>query len=1135
MNAPETPTLTHARWRWRSLSFHARHHLGVVLAAAVAATVLVGALTVGDSVRETLRRRALDRIGAAQHVLDGGDRYFEARPGGPTSPFTLTNQLSTFALRLPGVVTRQDGAARANQVRVYGVPQGFWSMAPEVCRFPHEQDGMVALNQGLARHLSAKVGDELVLRLHKPSALSQDAVITPRDGASVALRVRVGMILEAANWGDFSVEAGSLPPFNLFIDHAPLAKAAGLDGRANLALIGRLPAGTGPEALTSWVSQGFTLADAELEVRPVGEGAPRPALASRPTPTPTQTRPPQVEVVSRRIFLDPVVTKAVETPIAGLPRPVPVLTYLANALTTDERSTPYSMVTAAGAPFTPEDMTDDEILVNTWLAEDLGVGPGDPVSVLSYRVDTGSRLVETTNHFRVRGIVPMEGLHADPSLMPEFPGLAKAESTQDWDAGFELTRQIRDQDEAYWKQWRGTPKAFITLAAGRKLWANRFGDATAIRWFAGQETSAPALADGVAKALRGRIVPEDLGLRFQSLSGPAMAAARGGQDFGGLFIGFSLFLIVSALLLLNLVFRFGIERRIPEIGTLMALGWTPRATSRLYFGEGLALALIGAVVGVLGGLAYGKAVLIGLNTLWNAAVAGASLGFHARPASLAGGALAATAMVAWTQRRALRPIVRRRPRDLLQGGLELGPGIGRRIRPVWPILTLGGALALSAVGLRVDAGVRAGLFFGAGAAFLAFLLVSQRRRLLASGAGAETGAPPLATWSDLTARAPARQPERSAAVISLLGVAVFLIVAVAANRLDASRDARDRRSGTGGFTLWASSSLPVTEDLDTERGRERAGLDPKRLAGVSFVPMRVREGDDASCLNLQRAQRPRLLGVRPEDLSRRRAFTFQALATDAQHDDPWMSLAAEVPGNATVPAVGDANSIQWALGKRIGDTIDLVDDRGRPFQVRLVGAVANSILQGQLLISEREFLRRFPSESGHRAFLIDTEGPERPVAEELTRGLADLGLEVSTTIDRLNRFNAVQNTYLNTFQWLGGLGLLLGSVGLGLVVQRNVLERRGELAVLAAVGFPTARIRSMLLSEHLRLLVRGILSGIAAALWATAPAWVADPGGLPWIQLGGILAAVFANGLAWTWFSTRQACHGDLLPALRGE
>ena len=36
--------------------------------------------------------------------------------------------------------------------------------------------------------------------------------------------------------------------------------------------------------------------------------------------------------------------------------------------------------------------------------------------------------------------------------------------------------------------------------------------------------------------------------------------------------------------------------------------------------------------------------------------------------------------------------------------------------------------------------------------------------------------------------------------------------------------------------------------------------------------MRVREGDDASCLNLNRAQKPRLLGVKPELLTDR--FTF---------------------------------------------------------------------------------------------------------------------------------------------------------------------------------------------------------------------------------------------------------------------
>ena len=1114
----KTMKMSPALLRWRSLAFHARHHIGVVLAAAVAATVLIGALTVGDSVRETLRRRALDRIGKAEFILDGGDRFFVARPGGPAG-IGLTNTLATFALRLPGVVSRQDGSARANQVQIYGVPGSFWSLVPGLDSMPSWNDDSVALNASLAHHLSVRVGDDLVVRIHKPSALSQDAVITPRDGASVALRIRVGHILTAAEWGDFSTTAGSSPPFNLFLPHGVLAKAAGLGERANLALLGASPLTTDPQALSARVSAGFSLADAELELRPITP------------PAPTATPPPaQVELVSRRIFLDPVVSDALDQLNPSLPKPVPILTYLANAIEAGPRSAPYSMITAAGAPYTPDGMAEDEILINTWLAEDLALKAGDWVSVMSYRVDTGARLMEETNRFRVRAIVPLQGLHADRSLMPEFPGLSKAESTQDWDAGFELTRQIRDKDEAYWKQWRGTPKAFITLAAGRRMWANRFGNATGIRWFQGDFRETRTLVNDLSQELRQKITPADLGLRFQPLSPSALAAARGGQDFGGLFIGFSFFLIVSALLLLNLVFRFGMERRVQEIGTLLALGWTPKATSRLFFREGLCLAALGAALGCGGGLVYGQAVLVGLNTLWKDAVAGASLNFHPAPASIVGGWFAAVFMVGWTQRRALRQLVKRSPRELLNDGASIGSGVGQSATVLMPSLALLGATALVGIGSKADPALQPGYFFGAGALFLASTLLFYRRRLL----GVQTHAA-ATTRSELTSRAPHRQPNRSAAVISLLAVAVFLIIAVAANRLDASRDSRQRGSGTGGFSLWAVSSLPVNEDLNSIRGLERLGLDPKRLTGMSVVPMRVRDGDDASCLNLNRAQRPRLLGVRPESLADRKAFTFQSLASGMPSDRPWMSLVPTTNNTAPIPAIGDANSIQWALGKKIGDVLDYVDERGNPFQVRLVGAVANSILQGQLLISESEFVRRFPGETGYRSFLIDTEGDEKPIAEALTRGLTDLGLETTTTVDRLNRFNAVQNTYLNTFQWLGGLGLLLGSVGLGLVVQRNVLERRGELALLAAVGFPNSRIQSMILSEHLRLLARGMILGIAASLVATAPIWSTNLRGLPWISLSWILGAVFLNGVLWTWLATRQACRGELLAALRGE
>src|SRR5205807_1382902 len=45
-----------------------------------------------------------------------------------------------------------------------------------------------------------------------------------------------------------------------------------------------------------------------------------------------------------------------------------------------------------------------------------------------------------------------------------------------------------------------------------------------------------------------------------------------------------------------------------------------------------------------------------------------------------------------------------------------------------------------------------------------------------------------------------------------------------------------------------------------------------------------------------------------------------------------------------VPAIGDANSIEWALGKKVGDTMDYTDERGRTFKLRLFFAVATSTL-----------------------------------------------------------------------------------------------------------------------------------------------------------------------------------------------
>jgi hypothetical protein len=113
---------------------------------------------------------------------------------------------------------------------------------------------------------------------------------------------------------------------------------------------------------------------------------------------------------------------------------------------------------------------------------------------------------------------------------------------------------------------------------------------------------------------------------------------------------------------------------------------------------------------------------------------------------------------------------------------------------------------------------------------------------------------------------------------------------VGVNRLDASHNATERRAGTGGFALLGLSTMPVAQDLNTPAGRDFLGLDAQELRDVHVVPLRVREGDDASCLNLNRAQRPRLLGVDPRELARRQAS--RPSATPPPFNGPWVKASA---------------------------------------------------------------------------------------------------------------------------------------------------------------------------------------------------------------------------------------------------
>jgi putative ABC transport system permease protein len=1119
---------------FRSLRFHWRAHLGVGLGAAVGSAALIGALIVGDSVRESLRERALQRLGRVTQALSGGDRLFRAGLAGELP--ANDGSIHTALIALSGTAVRQDGEARANDVQVLGVTSNFWHLAAATA--PAISNGApLILNEALATQLRARPGDELILRLRKPSALSQDAPITPQSDSAIALRLRVGAIVEDGQLGNFSLRANQLPPRNAFLPHDYLARELGIGGKANMLLTASPDVSVSNAPPVPWQIEDFQLA--------------------------LTTTNSEVALSTDRVFLDEPVARAA---LATTSNARPVLTYLVNLLRAGTNATPYSMVTAAGAPFTPADLRDDEIVVNQWLADDLQVRNGDEISLTYFLADTGAQLVERTNRFRVRSIVPLDGIHADRALMPEFPGIAKAETTQDWDAGFPLTHKIRPKDDDYWKQYRGTPKAFITLAAGQAMWANRFGKLTAVRWTVPAGVLAESTRAALAQSLRVAIQPSELSLAFRPVREEALRAAAQSQDFGGLFIGFSFFLIGAALILMGLLFRFGIEQRVTEIGTLLALGFRAKQVRKLFLLEGAALAFVGSVIGAAGGIFYARAMLHGLTTVWRSATNTSALTFHASTTTLAIGVVSGTLVAVFTIWLVLRKQARQPARELLAGEisaerrlparrdanshqravLEAGaPSRGRKLlRWLGSPLVIGEVALVLALVCALSSQMNPGAFFGAGSlALIAGLAITSA--WLGSSRGHETPSKQQSvrvSLPRLLRNAMGRRRSRSVATVALIASGVFLIASIGAFRLDADADAFKRSSGTGGFALIGESTLPIVKDLNTEEGRDALGLSEKILKDVKFVPFRVREGDDASCLNLNRAQQPRLLGVRPSRMGFER-FTFASLLEGAENKaGEWAALNKwELPDRGLIPtnripAIGDAASIQWALKKKIGDVLPYQDERGEAFEAWLVGGLANSILQGSLVIDEAEFTRRFPGVSGYRMFLIDCPSNALPqVSAELTRALQDYGFEVTPASQRLAQFNAVQNTYLSTFQVLGGLGLLLGSAGLGIVVLRNVLERRGELALLVAVGFRQGRVQGLVLAEHAALLGLGLVIGVLSAVVAILPSLLSPRGEVPVMSLSLTLGGVLLFGLVSTWLATRVAVRGNLLEGLRNE
>ncbi len=1123
---------------------------------AVAVAVLTGSLLVGDSVRGSLRTLALQRLGAADLTLTS-TVFFREKLAEELAAHPLFPQ--SFKAACPILVsdgwgTHAETGRRTAGVSVYGVDERFWKF--HGVQFDQKFNlnlgagRQVFLSPEVARDLNAAVGNSILLRLEQPSNVPRDSLHGRRDRVGRTLRLSVAGILQPSQMGEFSLRPQQGQVRAVFVPLKRLQRDLGVEKRINTVLVSSLgeiqrenadPAELG--RLAQILQEVYSLEDTDLKLRAL-------------------SRQQCLSLETEGALLSDALAVQAQSAAEALGLPSNSLfTYLANTIRTGNREIPYSLVTAIdfdrfGLPQASPIGEMPPIVLNQWAALDLEARLGDPLELDYYVWAEQGRLLTRSARFRLSGVVPMKGPLADRDLAPEYPGITESRTLVDWDPPFPMNLgRIRPRDERYWEEFRTTPKAFIPLELGQKLWRSRYGKLSSIRVYPAQPVppSNPEtlqdLRSRFESQLKSSMDPGQFGFSLSPVGDQALGASRGATDFGQYFVYFSFFLVVSALLLTSLFFKLGLEQRVQEIGLLRALGFEPSDIRRLFLKEGAVLAALGTLMGLAGALGYTALIMLGLRTWWVEAVGTTLLTLHVSATSLAagalGGVLTALVCIAWS----LKRLVRSTPRSLLTGSWfrqdpdwTTAPPAGAegrklRINRTQAALILG-ALALSLLLASLAGHLSQELgFFASGTLSLLALLTYQsgwlrkmRRPILQHQGG----------WglSRLGFRNATIRPGRSLLCMALIASATFIIVTVEAFRRGDQANPHDRQSGTGGFSLAAESLLPIHFDPNTPAGRESLNLsltENPALANLTFAAFRLRPGDDASCLNLYQPASPRILGA-PKSFLAESRFRFQAtLSGPVQPENPWRLLEQELPDGG-IPVFADANSMQYVLHLKLGDEFILNPHGESPLHLRLVGALKDSLFQSELIMSEKHFLRAFPRIEGFRVFLMETPGePRQDVTAVLEDRLADYGFDVVPAAVKLAAFHRVENTYLSTFQALGGLGLLLGTFGLGAVLLRNVLERRKEMALMTAVGYNSRHLTKLVISENFLLLGWGLLSGVFSAVVAIIPAYQSTGGNPNLLALGWLLLAVVATGLVSSLAAVRAVTRSPLLPALRAD
>ena len=1053
----------------RSLRCNRIIHALTAMMVALATALLVGSLVFGHSMRGSLRDLALHRLGKIDSALLS-DRFFDPgfltdRPNDLPEPFIS----GLPAIILPVVAVMEKNGKIDKHVG-----------DAQVMTFDLVEGGF-AINGAMADQLGmTEPGGEFLLCVEKPYTINPDSALGQRQDTMLRIPVTVQKIVHGR---DFLLEVNQSPRPTVYLPLAWLQEHLGLPNRVNTILF-----------LTKERQTVSTVAERRQLLRTL-----RPSLADLGIVVDNDQGFLHVKS-ARSLFTDreaAVLRQGLEADA------FPYLVNIVDNLYSAKREThvPYSFLCAIDYPFGDFRLGDEEILINEWLTREMQIQISDIVEVTYFEPDSLRGQTRTkTALFTVAGVIPLEDVAADSRLVPEIPGITDRPSMADWQTPFPFDpERVRPADEVYWKRHHALPKAFISMAAGRKLWESRFG--TTSGFLLPVESGILCLPHLEETACD----PEGpFFFSLRPLKEIALAASVGTIPFYLPALLMSLFGIIAALILIALLVRLELDCRERSFGILLTLGFSREQLIRWLIAEWVVVVIVGVLFGIPLGIFHAWLLVEAVNTCWINIVPVPFVTLHPGLPEILLGAAGGFVLSLAVIPKAIRSRMGHPVRSLLSGSanplpMPAGPPTMQenRLRIITILL-----IALMLVWLlfrgveQQDETMQIVFFFGAG--MLLSLLGLARLQYRFRYNTAEITSIAALAISNIR-----RQPMCALITAGLVSQSIFLILALSAFRFDGSVANNDLSDGTGGFAIVLETSLTVHYDIALQQGRQAVGFsgDDAQLieyGKIQVYSIRVREGDEANPANLYRPQQPRILGI-PHHFRKRGGFRFAA-TLDPEVANPWMLLNDEAPDDC-VPVILDlATAYALKLESGVGQIFEIDGIR-----CRVVGLLVNSIFQGDVLMADFRFRELFPEINGFRFFLVEDQPThpdvtrwrediivrtalrERDLQAVFARTLAIYGLQDETARERLERFYRTQNAFLSSFQCLGTLGLSLGLFGFTVIQIRNFRHRRGELATMHAFGFKPYAISLLACFEGLYLLFQSMMIGFAAAALAILP------------------------------------------------